>query len=234
MEKLIKYTIALVTIFVFFPLASSATEGSKQVNQSSKQLIGSIPDAKVNLYASEKEGILTDFKLQIDKDTLFFPDWVNVSNPTYSPHLYFTDLNHDQNKELIVVLTTDYGSEVVIQKVHVFHKDNNRFTEKVVEDPIKVINKNVTTTLSKNEAIIDVQNKKIKVNIDKYGIKPSHLFSNIAFGSVIKYKVINDKLVAIVGATISPSGGYIGEIFITYTLNKNLYQAKEIKFEPIN
>jgi hypothetical protein len=44
-------------------------------------------------------------------------------------------------------------------------------------------------------------------------------FSNIAFGTVIKYKVINNKLVAIVGATISPSGVYIGEIYVTYNFS---------------
>ena len=39
-------------------------------------------------------------------------DWVNVSNPTYFPELSLSDLNHDQEYEIYIVLTTGYGTGI--------------------------------------------------------------------------------------------------------------------------
>jgi hypothetical protein len=236
-----KILVPLLILLTIIPLETIATPYFNPVvnpntGTEKEKLVGSLPDAKIKLYANEEDGKLTNFKLTIDKSVLSFPDWINVSNETYYPELYYSDINQDNKQELIIVLTTDYGSEVVLQKVHVFNKvktdTKEKFVEKSVEDPMSIIKKNVKTKLTLSEAIIKVGDDPTKINIKKYGIEPTHLFSDIALGSVIKYKIVNNKLQALVGASISPSGGYIGDLYITYNFKDNMYQAEQIKFVP--
>lgn len=239
MKLLGKLIIPFLILLTLIPLETFAATPYNPVtnpNQSpeKEKLVGSLPDANIKLYATEKEGKLTNFKLIIDKSVLTFPNWINVTNETYYPELYYTDINQAKKQELIIVLTTDYGSEVVLQKVHVFNKvktnTKEKFEEKTVEDPMSIIKKNVETKLTESEAIIKVADKTTKINIKKYGIEPTHLFSDIAIGSVINFKIINNKLHAVVGATIAPSGGYIGDIYITYIFKDNMYQVEQIQF----
>jgi hypothetical protein len=232
MRLLTKFTIFFVILLMLIPLETYAVEKTvTNQNTTKEKLVGKLPEANVKLYATEKDGELTNFKLQIGRNTLSFPKWMNVSNETYYPQLYYSDINDDRKKEIIIVLTTGYGSEVKIQEVHVFNKNNNEFfEEKYVDNPISIINKIVKTKLTKSEAIITVGNKTTKINIKKLGIEPTHIFPNISFGSILKFEVINNKLNAVVGATISPSGGYLGDIYITYTFKDNMYQAEQIRF----
>ncbi|UNT71719.1 hypothetical protein IQ781_27480 (plasmid) [Bacillus sp. N447-1] len=199
-----------------------------------EKIVGRIPEAGAILYATEKEGELTNFKLQVDGRIIFFPKWMHVSNQTYYPQLYYSDINHDGKKEISIVLTTGCGSEVIIQEVHVFNIIKNKhgelFKEIPVDNSISIINKNVQTKLTKSEAIIKIGNDITKINIKKLGIEPAHIFSNIAFGSILKFKVVNNKLNAIVGATVAPSGGYLGDIYITYTFKDNEYKIGQINF----
>lgn len=239
MRIIIRFPILLLILLILNPLGAFAleNEANKTVtnpNITESKIVGSSPEVKAILFADEKKGLLTNFKLKIDEETSSFPRWVNVSNPTYYPKLFLNDLNDDGRKEIIIVLTTGTGSGLVEQEVHVFNNiDTNIgeiYEEKLVDNPIAIINKNVKTTLTKSEAIIKIGNEVNKINIEKYGINPKHLFPDIAFGSILKFDVIDNKLNAIVGAKISPAGGYLGDVYITYTFKDNMYQAEQIKF----
>ena len=119
--------------------------------------------AKATLYATEKEGflerILTNFKLQWMGHTHIFPRWMNVTNRAFYPEL-FNDINNDGKKEMIIVLTTGYGSEDLIQEVRVLHiRNNGDLLEILVDNPMAIINMNVKTKASKTEASITIGNK---------------------------------------------------------------------------
>lgn len=224
-----KLAFLFILLIILVPMKTMANTGEK--------IVGSIPEAKATLYATEKEGVfergLTNFKLQWMGHPKFFPGWTNVINPSYHPELYYSDINNDGKKEIIIVLTTGYGSEEVIQEVHVLHiREDGGLLEILVDNPMAIINKNVKTKANKTEAVITIGNKTTKINVKELGIVPSHLFDNVSIGSILKFKVINNKLMAIVGATIAPSGGYLGEIHITYNLKDNMYQAEQINFIP--
>ena len=224
----IKLSPILLIILVSMAMVTKANTAEK--------VVGQLSEANLILYATEKEGDfdrnLTNFKLKLKGQTYFFPRWMNVVNPTYYPELYHSDTNNDLKKEIMIVLTTGTGSGVVIQEVHVFHENNGDLVEILVDNPMAIINKNVKTKLSKSEAIVRIGNEITKINVEELGIVPSHIFENVALGSTFKFKVINNKLVAIVGAAIAPTGGGLGEIHITYTFNDNMYQAEQIKFIP--
>ncbi|MEI4771893.1 hypothetical protein WAX74_20030 [Psychrobacillus sp. FJAT-51614] len=221
LEKLAIFTLIILLV----PMGTKASTAEK--------VVGNLPEAELTLYATEKEGDLTNFKLTVKGETYFFPRWLNSPNITYYPKLYYSDINNDGRKEIVIVLTTDTGTGVIIQEPHVFHVDNNGdLLEKLVDNPMAIINKNVKTKLSSSKAIVSIGKEKNKINIRELNIVPSHIFENVAIGSTLRFEVIDNKFVAIVGLTIAPAGGSIGEIHIIYTFKDNMYQAKQINFIP--
>lgn len=241
MKPLSIFIMFLLVLLMLIPLETYAVENRIKTvinqNTTEEKIVGSIREAKATLYATEKEGVLqrnlTNFKLQWMGHTHIFPRWINVTNKAFYPELYYSDINNDGKKEIIIVLTTDYGSEELIQEVHVLHiRNEGDLLEILVDNPMAIVNKDVKTKVSNSEAIITIDNKITKINVKDLGIVPEHIFENVSFGSIVKFKVINNKLMAIVGATIAPSGGYLGEIHITYTFKDNMYQIEQISFIP--
>ncbi|MEG0258484.1 MAG: hypothetical protein RR595_07760 [Lysinibacillus sp.] len=224
MNRILKLAI-FTLIILLVPMETKASTAEK--------VVGNLPEAKLTLYATEKEGDLTNFKLTVKGQTYFFPRWLNSPNVTYYPKVYYSDINDDGRKEIVIVLTTDTGTGVIIQESHVFHVDDNGdLSEKLVDNPMAIINKNVKTKLSSSKAIVSIGKEKNKINIKELDIVPSHIFKNVAIGSTLRFEVIDNKLVAKVGLTIAPAGGSIGEIHITYMFKDNMYQAKQINFNP--
>lgn len=235
---LIKFV--LIAAISVIPLDANALNENQDlipINSEEEQVVGNLPEAKITLYAIQKGGNLTKFRLESNGNVWNFPNWRNVSNPAYNPKMYYKDINSDGSKEIIIVLTTDYGTGILEQNVHVFHNNKTNtgeaFKEVLADNPIAIIQKNVETTLNESEATITIGNEKNVIKIGKTGINPKQLFSEIFIGNLIEYKVLDDELTAIIGAQIAPVGGDIGSFFITYTFKDNMYQLKKIKFIPI-
>jgi len=231
----------LIAAISIIPLDANALNENHDlipINSEKEQVVGYLPEANITLYATQEGGNLIKFRLESNGNVLNFPDWKNVSNPAYNPKIYFNDINYDGSKELIIVLTNDYGTGVLEQNVHVLHKNKTNtgdtYKEILVDNPIAIIQKNVETTLNESEATITIGNEKTVIKIDKMGISPKQLFSEIFIGNLIEYNVLDDELTAIIGAQIAPVGGDIGSFFITYTFKDNMYQLKEMKFIPEN
>ncbi|MDU1844948.1 MAG: hypothetical protein E6778_05340 [Niallia nealsonii] len=241
MRLLTKFTVLFVILFMLIPLETYAVEKriSKIVTNQHKTeeiLVESLPEAGINLYATEREGMLENFRLHLLSGDKYLPFWFNVSNQTYWPNTFYKDINQDGKKELIFVLTTGYGNDIVKQNVHVFHqiKTNlgNSYKEILVDNPMAIILKNVKTKLTKTEAIINIGTKKTVLKIDKIGINSKDLFPDISISNISKIEILDNKLTAIIGATISPAGGYVGDFRITYTFKDKMYQLEKIKFIP--
>lgn len=240
---LMRFTIFFVLLITLIPLEIRAYEKVDRKNyktisvqnETDEKPVGKLPEANVTLYAIERDGHLEKFKLQANGGIQYFPDWINVSNEAYSPKLFYNDINQDGKKELVVVLTRGYGTGVLEQNVHVLQKIKTNigeiYREVIVDNPIAIINKNVKTKLTKSEAIITIGNKKTVIKIDKLGINPKNLFSDIYMGNIVRYDVLNNELIAIIGAQISPAD-YIGNFQITYTFKDKMYQLKKIEFIP--
>lgn len=104
--------------------------------------------------------------------------------------------------------------------------------EVLVDDPIAIVLKNVKTELLPHKAIITIGKKKYAIDTQSLKIDPEHLFPDIYFGNIINFEINNHQLIAKIGAQISPVGGSIGDIQITYMFKDKMYQAKSIEFKP--
>ncbi|WP_312475692.1 hypothetical protein [Neobacillus sp.] len=202
-----KRYIILLLVFILFcvPKSVSATnEGYEMVTK--------VPKEDIVLYAKKMNGLYRDFKIDFKGETYFRPFWINDTNPTYAPKLFYEDINEDGKKELIITLTKGYGSGLLDEEVYVYRYTNG-LIDVIVDNPLAIIYKNVKTKLTTEKAEINLGDK-VSI-IDTKSIEPSHLFEDIGFGSIIDYEVINKNLMVRVSGQITPAM-FVGDIIITY------------------
>jgi len=230
-----KVLILIIAISLFAVL----TKTKAMINEYDE--IAKSDKADVTLYAKKMNEIYTDFKIDFQGVVLRRPYWINTTSPTWSPQIIYEDINKDGKNELIIILTKGTGTGILEREVHVFHIQNQRINKELVEepvevlvdDPIVIVLKNVKTKLLPNKAIISIGKKKFKINIKPLKIEPEHLLPDIYFGNHINFEINDNQLIAKIGGQISPAGGSIGDIQITYMYKDKMYQAKSIKFIPI-
>lgn len=215
--------LALIVCLLINPYKTNAAGNGYEV-------VAKISNENITLYAKNKDEFYQDFKI-VFKGTLYSrPFWINVTNPTYAPQIYYEDINKDQKKELIIILTKDYGTGVLEQEVNVFHIDSNRFGEVLVDNPMAIVNKNIRSSLSQSKAEITIGKKHYVINVKELELIPETIFDEINFESIIKYEVKNNKLIATLHPQFSP-GAFVGSVIITYEYRDKMYQAKSIDFQ---
>ncbi|WP_412964701.1 hypothetical protein [Metabacillus niabensis] len=185
------------------------------------------------MYAKNMDGLFRDFKIDFKGKIFSRPFWISETNPTYAPQIVYEDINKDQNKEVIVILTKSYGAGVLWEDVYVFDKLNNSLNtnEVIVDNPLAIINKKVKTKLTAEKASIIIGDKKYTVDINPLEIKSKNLFDDISFGSIIDYEVSDKKLIVSIAGQIS-SASFVGNIVIVYDYRDKMYQEKLIEFQP--
>lgn len=70
-----------------------------------------------------------DFKIVFKGETYFRPFWMNDTNPTYVPQIYYEDINKDEKKELIIILKKGDGTGVLDEEVYVYRYTNGLIDE---------------------------------------------------------------------------------------------------------
>jgi hypothetical protein len=204
--------------------AGAAIEGYDVVSKLSKD--------NITLYAKKMNGLFRDFKIDFKGEVYSRPFWINDTNPTYAPKIYYEDINKDEKKELIIILTKGYGTGALEEEVYVYRYTNGLINV-LVDNPIAIIFKNVKTKLSTEKAEVSVGEKVYIVDITPLKISPTNLFDDIGFGSIINYELKDNQLIAKIPGQISPAS-FIGEIVIVYEYRDKMYQAKSIEFQPVN
>ena len=231
MKKILILIIA-ISLFVVLSKAIATTNEYDEIAKSDK--------VDVTLYAKKMNGLYTDFKIDFKGSVLSKPYWMNTTNPIWSPEIIYEDINRDGKKELVIILTKGTGTGVLEREVHVFHLQEQKLdqmqievpVEVLVDDPIAIVLKNVKTELTPNKASVSIGDKKYTIDIKALGIQPGHLFDEISFGNLMNFEIKDNQLIAKIGGQISPAGGYIGDIQITYIFKNKMYQAKSIEFIP--
>jgi len=191
-------------------------------------LVSKSDKENITLYAKKIGDMYRDFKIDFKGETYFRPFWLNVTNPTYAPKIYYEDINKDEKKELIITLNKGYGTGVLDEEVYVYRYTNG-LNEELVDNPLAIIYKNVKTKLTTEKAEVIIGDKVFYD--DTKSIEPSHLFKDIFFGNIIDYEVIKKQLMVRVSGQITPAM-FIGDIIIVYEYRDKMYQAKTIEFIP--
>ncbi len=205
-------------------------EENQVVNINKPYFVSSLPEAEAKLYPFEEiNGMYDGFILEVQGKRQYF-DWKNVSNPTFAPELLFNDINQDEEKDLIIILTNGTGTGVHTEDIHVLNPDT--FSEIDVEDPADIVKQNVKTKIELNgdQAAIQIIIDDEETIIYKDKEDAALWFDYVGFGSSYRYEVIDDKLMINIRAQVSP-GMFVGEIQADYVLNEGKYKAETINFE---
>lgn len=136
----------------------------------------------------------------------FFPLWTSVLNPTYAPTINVADVDDDGKDEVIIVLTTDYGTGAGQREIHILNIED--LSENSIENPIEAINKKITSNIAENEGKVNVTVKWDGKIIEEsyYEIDDSvSWFDDVVFGSHIYYEIDDNKIIATISGAVSYS-----------------------------
>ena len=228
----------VLVLIILISLFAVLTKTKAMINEYDE--ISKLNKADVTIYAKKMNGVYTDFKIDYQGSVLKRPYWINTTNPTWSPEIIYEDINKDGKNELIIILTKGNGTGVLEREVHVFHFQNQRINNQLVEvpievlvdDPVAIVLKNVKTELLPNRATITIGDKNYTIDIRHFKVEPEHLFQDIYFGNQINFEINDSQLIAKIGGQIAPVGGSIGDVQITYVFKDKMYQAKSVEFKP--
>lgn len=201
------------------------SDGTKKTINIEADLIASIPEEKIYLYGLNRNESDSNYKnviLSINGINKVF-NWKTsaVLEAQYLPRLYLSDLNNDGKKELVLILNEDGGTGIFKNTVHIINPEN--FTEYKVENPLDIINKNITTKISSKQ--IEILKNGI---IEKTFKMPSYNVSKVFFEDYIDYTVLeNNKLQATIGIEIDQRA-YLGNILIEYSFKDGMFKADKI------
>ncbi|ETI68252.1 hypothetical protein [Neobacillus vireti] len=192
------------------------------IGEPQSEVVATLKKANATLYATKREGHLEKFRLKMDGGIRWFPYWRSTDAPAFGPKLFFEDINQDGKEELVIVLTTDHGTGIMITEAHVLQKTKTNigeiFEERLIDNPVAIINKNVKTKL--------VSNDQVEITIGKK--KKNDTTYDYLKNERIEYSVYKNELVVYISGHIFPPTE--GGILITYQFKDNMYQAKKIEY----
>ena len=116
-----------------------------------------------------------------------------------------TDVDDDGKDEVIIILTTAYGTGVLQKEIHILNMED--LSEISIQDPMQTINKEVTSTIAKNEGKVNVTVKwDGKVIEESYNESDAGIwFDEVTFGSHTYYDIVDNKIIATISGAVSPS-----------------------------
>lgn len=131
--------------------------------------------------------------------------WSNVSNSAHFPALYVSDVNQDGNEEIVVILTTGYGTGALQQEIHVLNRSD--LSEIQIEDALDYVNDHADTSINKKEGAVEVE-----VNISGQTYKKTFedrevqsWNERVGFGSIVSYSVQDNIITASIAVGVSPA-----------------------------
>ena len=160
---------------------------------------------KVEIFLDKEiDGMYEEITIKTKDNQKTFP-WINVTNPTYLPIKYVADVDNDTKDEIIILLTTGYGTGIYVQDIHILNLED--LTEIHIEDPIESINNTFSSSIvadgNKVNVEIKWEDKTLKKTYDEsYTV---NWFEKISFGSHVYYEVIDNKIISRVSGAVSHS-----------------------------
>lgn len=117
----------------------------------------------------KKNYFYRDFIVKMINNMSYF-HWENVSNKTFAPKLFVSDLDNDSLDELIIELCTGHGTGLYSGEIHVLKENpkNNTLNELLVESPLIILHKNVKVTDNLQYLELVIKDRTITINKDNY------------------------------------------------------------------
>ncbi len=191
-------------------------------------LLAEHPDASIRVTGVEQEdqGIYSPITVQWSEMSNTF-DWVNVVNPTYAPRLSLSDLDRDGHEELILILTTGYGTGVYASEAHILRED---LTEIHLPDPMADAEQVITHSVSQQE---DTRTFTLTVNEEAYTYTYLESDTRMWYDQVVlknhrRHRIDNGYVIASMAAELG-HGVSPGRVEVAYELWNDEFELADIQ-----
>ncbi len=91
-------------------------------------------------------------------------------SPVIAPLIIIQDLNKDKNKDLFITLTKGYGNGALVKNAHILNVIDSHLLEVLIDDPIAIVDINVTAKLYTEIADISIDGLVFPVDITPLNI----------------------------------------------------------------
>lgn len=224
MKRIIIGLIIITVIFGFWKVITRSSEDNKI-------LLADLAEKDISLFAkvdNEVDGVYKGLLLKIKGEEKEY-NWENLSNPTYYPELYLSDIDNDKKEELIIILTDGTGSGFKSEKIYVL--DIQSLEEYDIDNPLDIISQKVDSTITINNEKLLI---KILINgkeiINEKEVTEAGVWNeSLGFGSIVDYTVDNGVIRAIVPAAVATTW-YIGEVRIDYKYHEGTIKDEKLEF----
>lgn len=213
-------------------LMISGTTDPKQPNGQSKGIVISyLENQKTYLSAASlKDGTFSNMTLSINGKTKRF-SWKTYGEPAFLPELSYADIDGDGQDELIVILCEGEGTGTLVEEIHVINPGD--FSEISVQSPLTALKDRTVSTIDKNGIKITIDGKSTMTfsteeASDLFGTK-ANWFSNLQLGSIVDYSMEGNRIVANVGAQLSPSS-FFGSYRLVYKYTNHQLVVSGVSF----
>jgi hypothetical protein len=176
------------------------------------QLIVSNPSKGVFVYGKKIEG--QSYFQQVLVKTQTAEKLFSWKATIVNPVLTFANVTGSGEENIIIMFVTAYGTGYFQSQVHVLNKELTR--EIPVEAPDLAAQRLITSRIDGKDIVFSAGGKEYRVTprVGPGGIQEA--YNNIQFGSVVNYRVENNRLLATVTVQTNPSS-VIGEFTLVYS-----------------
>lgn len=189
------------------------------------QPIASLSGDQTILYAlQEKDGVYSPLLVEHEGQFAVF-NWNNVTNPTYKPQILSQDLTGDGANEIMIILTTGYGTGAKTEEPHILLD----MKEIPIADPLESIKKRVQSRVTAEQVVISIDNETITIPRNEIPVDPSMIFRSLGTGSIITFDLQGNGLRSHIPAQLSPAH-FLGEFVLTYQFMKDRFEVSTIEF----
>jgi hypothetical protein len=140
-----------------------------------------------------------------------------------------TDLDNNGQKELVIIITEHYGSDMHLSSIHV--SNINNLEEIPLDNPIEISKKIVNTKVAGKFLNVNIQNQTYKVRLFDFIDDLTGIWTDVPIGNQVSYSIEGNNIVARLSVNIKPSVS-VGNIKIIYQYKNQSFQVISITFEP--
>ncbi|MWV45019.1 hypothetical protein GRF59_15455 [Paenibacillus sp. HJL G12] len=190
-------------------------------------VVGESEDKSIQITGNKTESGTYDH-LQIKTPTFSrsIPGY-NVTNPSYAPLITAEDLDGDGSKEIVIILTTGYGTGVYQSNVLVYNAEGSSIP---VEDAETAFLKQYNGNYTAKGLEILVQDSRYIVPYESLMSDKEHLGDHPGIGGVMQYTIEDGVLTAKTAVQVSMSE-FVGDLTLKYSFKNGLFQAGDASFE---
>lgn len=189
----------------------------------------------VKLYAALKDGsTYKGYILEVNGKKHSF-DWETYRDLSHPPELYYSDINADSRKEVVIVLTLGTGTGLVDQEIHVIRpEDGSEISVLPAGEAAKqLISTSVTEDGEDVLVNLKLQHSTTPAVAVRIADRAADEVSGVGFGSVVYYKVESGRLVANTNVLIGFAES-IGDLKIVYKAGKAGMEPESVTFIPFD